>query len=77
MADGLENGRELGVGLRFQGIETPGELLVRGEDEPQAHEGAHDLDIDGDGAGAIEHRRQHRHSLLAEGIGRGSASAPT
>lgn len=49
LADGLEHGGERGVGLGFQGIEPPGEFLVRGEDESQAHEGPHDLDVDGDG----------------------------
>jgi len=36
--------------MRASSWSTLGELVVRGEQPSHAHEGAHDLDVDGDGA---------------------------
>lgn len=36
---------------------------------PETDEGAHDLDVDGDGAVAAKHAREHRNALLGERVG--------
>ena len=77
MTDRVEDGLEFGVGLRFQMIERARNLLVRGEEEAEPHEGTHDLDIHGDGARASEHGGEHGHALLGECVGSGAPTAPT
>ena len=51
-------------------IETAGELLVRDQELPQLHEGAHDIDAHLDGAGAVEHGGGHDGAVLGESVGK-------
>lgn len=46
---------------------------VGGEQFAHAHEGAHDLDVDGDGSFAAEDGGERRDALLGEGVGCPSA----
>lgn len=54
LADGVEHGLEVGVVLALQGIQSGCQLLVFGEYLAQADKGAHDFDIDLDGAVAAQ-----------------------
>lgn len=67
--DGLIVGSELLLETRLELIEATGERPVRGEEFAHAHEGPHDLDVDGDGALAAKHRGEHGHALLGEDVG--------
>jgi hypothetical protein len=50
-------------------------VIVDLEELPQFHEGAHDEDVHLDGSLTVQHRREHRDTLLGEG--KRPASAPT
>jgi hypothetical protein len=56
-------------------IETAGEFLVRGEELPQLHEGAHDIDAHLDGAEAVECGGGLDGAVLGEGVGKITATA--
>jgi len=43
----------------------------------QFYERSHDRDINLHGLRAAQYRREHRHALLGEGIGRGAPTAPS
>src|SRR5690348_184267 len=78
LADGLEYDFELSVVSLLQGGELAGEVGVRGEHLPQAHEGAHDFHVDQDSALAPQDAGEHSDALFGEGIrGRAAKSAPT
>lgn len=57
------------LGLFFEFGQPLGWFAVRGHQYTHAHEGAHDLDVHGDGARAAQHQGQHRHpcSVKAQG----------
>ena len=63
----------LGAGLLFlDGVnlaDLAGQLFVRGQQFAEFDEGADDENVHLHGAPAVEHRRQHRHAVLCEGIG--------
>lgn len=44
---------------------------------PQPHEGAHDLDVDLNGTGAVQNAGKHGDTLFGEGVGRRANTAPT
>ena len=77
-ADRVEDDLELGVVFFLERIELTGEVGVRREHLPQADEGAHDFNVDLDGAPAVENAREDGYALLGEDI-RGGApeAAPT
>jgi len=58
------------------GIEVPvlldpaREVGIGGQEPAEPDEGAHDGDVDVDGAGAAQHAREHGDALLGEGPGR-------
>ena len=59
----------------FESGDAVGELFVGSEELAQAHEGAHDLDVDRHGLLRPQHAGQHGHALLGEGVGRIPATA--
>lgn len=63
------------LGLALQFIQPLGQIPVRDRQFAHSHEGTHDLDIDRHRALAVEHRREHRHSLLGERVGCGAPAA--
>ena len=74
--DGLVVSAELSLNSGFELVQAPGQFLVAGYDLAQPHEGAHDFDVDGDGARTVQDGREHRHALLGECV-RGIAPAAT
>jgi hypothetical protein len=79
VADGAHYG---GDGLVVVGdavlqlVELFRELGVRCGHRPQPYEGAHDGDIHGNRAAAVQHGGQHRDALLRERVGKCAAPAP-
>ncbi len=69
MADGFEQRVDAFVvvfDLALQLRQLMGQFLVQGERLPQAHKGAHDGDVDLDGALAVQHAGEHGDALLGE-----------
>src|SRR6185437_14897528 len=86
LADGREHGGDCRVvggellldvllDTRLELIEAAGELLVRGEELAQLHEGAHDVDAHGDGPRAVEDIGCLDGAVLGEGPGELAATA--
>src|SRR5664279_3772564 len=69
LADGVEDGAELGVVLLFQLRQLAGKVGVLLKHLTEAHERAHDFDVHLHRARAAQHARQHGHALLGEGVG--------
>ncbi len=70
--DGREDGGDrlvMVLELAFEFVELAGESGVRGEQVPQLHEGAHDVDAHGDGARGIKDVGGLDRAMLGEGIG--------
>ena len=63
-----------GVGLVFQFGLALGQFLVGGGCGAHLYIGPHDFDVDGDGAWAVQDRRQHGHTLLGESVRRIAAT---
>lgn len=61
----------------FESGELAREILVRGENLAQAHEGAHDVDAHLDGTWAVENRGGHDRTMFGEGERKLPAAAPT
>lgn len=53
LADSVEDDFELGVVFPFEGGELSGQVFVFGQYPAKLDEGAHNLDVDLDGAGAV------------------------
>ena len=64
----LEHSSELNVVLFLQLFQRAGEVFVRCQQLPQAHECSHDFDIDRNGPRAAEDGRQHGDALFSEGV---------
>ena len=77
LADRVADDFELGVVSLLQRFELAGEVGVRGEEPAQADEGAHDLDVDTNGARTPQDAGEHGDALLGEGVGRLAATTPT
>ena len=75
LADGVENGLELGIVFSLEAGQFAGKVGVSEEHFTKADKGAHDGDIHLGGAGAAKDAGQHGHALFGEGVGKiGSAS---
>lgn len=68
---------ELGVILLFQSVELASQFRMRGKHLAQTDKGAHDLNVDQNGAPAPQDAGKHRHTLLGEGVGQMPPTAPT
>src|SRR5262249_48822681 len=66
--DRLEHDAELRVVLALHLADLPHQGRSRPQHAPHPDERAHDLDIDANGPLAAQHARQHRDSLLGEGV---------
>src|ERR1700733_7864587 len=62
--------------LMFELVELASQRGVRGEQCAQPRESPHDLYVDGDGTPAVQHRGEHGHALLGEGVGEVLAVLP-
>src|SRR3990170_828931 len=71
LADGVEDHLELCVVLLLKRFELAFQVGVGDGQCPHADEGAHDLDVDLDGARAPEDAGEHGYALLREGVGGG------
>ena len=73
MADSFEEGADAGVvvfDFALQFGEFSGEFFVGGEDFAQADEGAHDGDVDEDGAFGAQDAGEHGDALFGESVKR-------
>lgn len=81
LADGLEDRAKLLVIFAFEFIQAAGQVAVGGEDFAQLDRtglgGAHDGDVDLNGAGAAENAGEYGDALLGEGVGAVTATAAT
>lgn len=77
MADRREDLPETCIGPGFQFIKSPRKLLVRGKNESQPHERAHDFDVDGDCARTVEYGGKHGNAVLGKSVGRVAPATPT
>lgn len=77
--DGLEDELELLIVVGvffFEGFDFLGEESVGVHQAPELDEGAHDGDVHLHGAGGMQHAGEHGDTLLGEGVGEGTATAP-
>ena len=72
--DGVEDDLEVLVVFLFELFDFLGEELVGLHQGPELDEGAHDGDVDLDGALGTEDRGEHGDALLGEGVGEGAAA---
>lgn len=70
LPQGVEDDLELRVVSLLQLVQPADQVLAGAHHPPQADEDPHDLDVDLHGPLAAQDARQHRHSLLAEGVGK-------
>jgi hypothetical protein len=75
LADGVEDDLELPVVFVLQFGQFPREIRLGGEQLAEAHEGADDLNADGNRGLVAEHRRKHGDALFGKGV-RGGATSP-
>jgi len=71
----LEDRLEPRVVLALERVQALEEIPVAGSHRPEADEDAHDLDVDLDGALAVQHAGEHGHALFGEGMGSVPAAA--
>jgi hypothetical protein len=69
LADGVEDRFELGVVFSLQVGQLESQLGVGEEHFTQAHEGAHDGDVDLHGPPAAQDAGEHGDTLFREGVG--------
>lgn len=80
LVEGVEDLLQLLVVLThplFDLLQSFLERGVRAGDAPQLNEGAHDLDVDGDGRLTPQDGGEHGDSLLGEDVGGIPATTPT
>ena len=75
--DGVIVVSELFIEPRFELFESTGQLLVRGEQFAQLHEGAHDVHAHGDGAWGVQDIGGLDGAVFGEGERTISPAAPT
>ena len=71
LPDGLEHDGKLLVvlaQLAFELVELASQVFVGGHELAQPHEGAHDGNVNLDGAVAVEDAGEHGNTLLGEGV---------
>ena len=72
--DSVEDDLEVLVVFLFELFDFLGEELVRLHQGAELDEGAHDGDVDLDGALGTEDGREHSDTLFGEGVGEGAAT---
>src|SRR5260221_14246909 len=77
LANGFENDPEVFVIFLFQFLELAGQVLMSRKNLAQAHEGAHDGDIDVNGALTAKHAGKHGNALFGESVREIAAPAAT
>lgn len=73
--DGVEDDLEVLVVLLFHLFDFFGEQVVGLHEGAELDEGAHDGDVDFDGAGGAEDGGEHGDALFGERVGEGAATA--
>jgi hypothetical protein len=74
--DGIEDDTELLVVFLFEGVNPAGQVAIGVHEPAQLDEGAHNGDVDLDGAGRAEDTGEHGNALLGEGVGAAPPNLP-
>src|ERR1700675_658654 len=75
LAESGENGVEFRVVTLFHFSDLAAQVFVSGEHGAELEEGAHDRDIDLDGAIAAKNAGEHRHAMFGESVRKITATA--